>query len=329
MYKRYPDIVVDGVVAAVPGNFVENSKYAEWIDPRMISRQSKLTGVNSRYLASQNTVLSDLLVPTAKDLMSKRTVDKNDIKVLVVVTETPDYVIPATANNIQKQLGIPEECLCIDINQGCGGAAVGIQVLCSLLAGQPSGTQGLLLMGNVIHDFSEEERENPDTILNQMIYGAGVAAVIFKVVDEAEPVICETLSYGNFVDSIYQKKDGSAVNEALQVVDFIYDIWAPEFREFLKKTGNDVDFYLLNQSQKMIMDTMMKSAGIEEGKALFSIQKFGDTYSASPFITLCYNRESLGKGTNRMLLAVSGSGMTCGFARLDIASDYIFELLYL
>lgn len=332
MFGVYPDVSLCGIAAAVPEKFVENIHYSNSIDEKMILRQGRLTGVDSRYLCSDGQTLSDLLIPPAKQLITGKKINRDNIRVLIVVTETPDYKIPATANKIQHQLELPEQCICMDVNQGCAGSAVGIQLMCAMLSGQKQGIIGLLLMGNAIYDFTDEERKNPDIVLNQMIYGSGGAALAFEVKETAEPIICETLSYGCYAENICVKKDGSAVNDALHVVDFNHDIWAKNFLEFKSKIENlngQTDFYLLNQSQKMILDTMIKASGIEREKVLFSIQTLGDTYSAAPFITLCFNHNEIVKPRSHMLLAVSGSGMTCGFTYFNIASDYIFELLYL
>lgn len=332
MYNEYADISIQGIIAAVPDNFVENAKYEEYIELRVLSRQSKLTGIQSRYLSFENQGLSDLLLPAAKQLMENRNIGSEDIKAVVVVTETPDYIAPATACYIQKQLLIPEDAICIDVNQGCAGAAVGMQLICSLLEGTDVGTKGLLCIGNYERDFKKPEKMDQRTILDNMIYGSGVAVLEFEVVEQECRIACETLSYGKYMENVYRKNDGTVLNNALKVVDFNHDIFAKGisgFKELVAISDTDIDFYLLNQSQKMIMNTIFKSAGLEEDKILLSVQKFGDTYSAAPFITLCYEREKLRKMKNNILLAVSGSGMTCGYSWFCVDFDKVFDLLYI
>lgn len=73
--------------------------------------------------------------------------EKDSIDAVVFVTQTPDYIVPATSPIIQDKLGLSKECYTLDISLGCSGWVYAMSVLSSLLQ---NGTmkRGLLLAGD-------------------------------------------------------------------------------------------------------------------------------------------------------------------------------------
>ena len=51
-----------------------------------------------------------------------------------LLPQNPDTKLPATSNILQSELGIPRTSLCFDINQGCSGFVIGLNVLQSIMA---------------------------------------------------------------------------------------------------------------------------------------------------------------------------------------------------
>ena len=67
---------------------------------------------------------------------------------LVLVTQGPDYLLPAIACLLQKRLGLPDSCATFDVNLGCSGFVYGSWIASQLLSGS-EGKRALLLCGDV------------------------------------------------------------------------------------------------------------------------------------------------------------------------------------
>jgi len=50
------------------------------------------------------------------ELAKKITIDKDDIEVLVLVTQNPDERIPHTSAIVHGKLDMPEKCACFDVS---------------------------------------------------------------------------------------------------------------------------------------------------------------------------------------------------------------------
>ena len=92
---------------------------------------------------------SDLCEPAAVALLKNLGWDPTSIDVLVFVTQSPDYISPATACVLHANLGLGTHCAAFDVNLGCSGWTYGLWMVSTLLAGG-AGKRGLLLVGDCV-----------------------------------------------------------------------------------------------------------------------------------------------------------------------------------
>ena len=78
-------------------------------------------GIEQRRIAADDVMASDLCFKAAQQLMADNDIDPSSIDVLLFMSQTPDYRIPATSCLLQHRLGLPRETLCFDISLGCSG----------------------------------------------------------------------------------------------------------------------------------------------------------------------------------------------------------------
>ena len=83
-------------------------------------------GYGSHRIADENVCCSDLAVAGINYLVDKGHLKKEDIDAIVMVTQTPDYIMPVTSILIQGKLDLKKDIYCVDINQGCAGYLVGL-----------------------------------------------------------------------------------------------------------------------------------------------------------------------------------------------------------
>ncbi len=84
------------------------------------------TGVNKKRIVKLGVIGSGLCSQGSKYLLDKNLLQKDDIDALILVTQSPDYIIPPTSNVIKEAVGLVQDILCVDINQACAGYYVGL-----------------------------------------------------------------------------------------------------------------------------------------------------------------------------------------------------------
>ncbi len=90
------------------------------------------TGVEERRTA-RHLCTSDLCYAAAEQLIKDLKWNKSDIDALLVVTQTPDYILPATACILQDRLGLNKECYATDMSIGCSGWVYGLSAIMGLV----------------------------------------------------------------------------------------------------------------------------------------------------------------------------------------------------
>ncbi len=136
MKGEYSNIEIKGIVSAVPENEVCNLDYIEKIESRRIKKQVMLTGIENRRVCINGQKASDLATIAADKLLNLLEWNRNEIDVLIFVTQSPELSRPSTAFIIQQRLGIGKDCLVYDINLGCSGYIGGIETIAAILPPQ-------------------------------------------------------------------------------------------------------------------------------------------------------------------------------------------------
>ncbi len=95
-----------------------------------------------------NQKCEDVAVDVAETILMKSGTKKEDIGVLLYVTQSPKFMTPSTSFYIHKQLNLGIDCFQYDMNQGSTGVMIGLQMIISLMQGFEVKKKGLLLFGD-------------------------------------------------------------------------------------------------------------------------------------------------------------------------------------
>ena len=145
---EFKNVRIAGIAAGVPQN-ISSNLHPE--DSVMMSNDYspedyvKTTGVIERRTSKKLTT-SDLSYGAAEKLIADLGWDKNEIDALVFVSQTPDYILPATACILQDRLGLNKECMAFDISLGCSGWVYGLSAVAGLIG--KGAKKALLLAGD-------------------------------------------------------------------------------------------------------------------------------------------------------------------------------------
>lgn len=341
---RIDGIALRGISTAVPCRVSRTADYAVLSEAER-ERFAASTGIHERRIVTDGQCASDLCAHAAEDLLARLAWNKAEVGALVMITQTGDYPVPATAIVLQHQLGLPKTCIAFDVNLGCSSYPYGLLILSSLM--KTAGIQkALLLIGDVSSRVCHPDDKSSwplfgdagtatalvcDADASPMHFhlmndGAGKEAIIIPSGGLAarQPVSADTLAVRTGDDGLPR----AAVNLRLQGADiftFAISKVPASLRDALGQADwqpSDLDCVVLHQANQMINDTIRKKVGYAPEVTHSSLASFGNTSSASVPLTLCHARDRL-KLPARTLLAGFGVGLSWGAVTMTLPTDLV------
>lgn len=117
---NFPNVKIAGISACVP-KFVDENIKSELMSEKEIQNLIATTGIERKLIVDDSTTSLDLCFKAAEKLLEDLKWDIADIGCLIFVSQTPDYILPATSCILQDRLGLGKDCITLDISLGCSG----------------------------------------------------------------------------------------------------------------------------------------------------------------------------------------------------------------
>ena len=341
MYSVLKNMKVIGMAAAV-SNTWDGVREISTEEEAVINKFIKTTGVEGRYSAGPRQCTSDFCYAAAERILNEKNIDRDEIGVLVFVTQTSDYHIPATACVLQNRLGLSKECLAFDVNLGCSGFTYGITIVGSLLMNTQT-KYGLLLVGDTsAREKSPIARKKFGHSAELLFGDSGTATLIEKT--ESDPILVSSNSDGSGFRAIIAPYDGfrnpdrpetempGTQMDEIEVFNFATTEATAQINDYMKRLGTsseDYDCLVLHQANLMIMKRVGKKTGFPAEKVLCSLNKFGNTSSSSIPITIVDKYGDDDKDhTINALCSGFGVGLSWSTLALPLNVKDIFPLVH-
>ena len=132
---QYNGVGITAMAAAVPHTVINNYEYTKYFPAEQVKEVVDKVGVFERRFADADTCASDLCFSAAEKLIADNNIDKSEIDLLVFISQTPDYRMPATSILLQHRLGLSQSCIAFDINLGCAAFCYGLSVIYGMMKG--------------------------------------------------------------------------------------------------------------------------------------------------------------------------------------------------
>jgi 3-oxoacyl-[acyl-carrier-protein] synthase-3 len=337
-----PHVRIAGIAASVPKNEVSNFD-CDLMDEKERRLFVKNAGIEKRRIAPPGMCASDLCEKAARVLIDELKWNKEQIDALIFVTQTPDYITPATAILLQEKMGFKKSCLAFDINLGCSGYVYGLAVLSAILSRMPSG-KGILLVGDVSSACISPKDKSVVPLFSDagsataLQYDADADTMFFNLQSDGkryEAIIIPGGAYRNPITpaslEMTEIEKGIArkpIHLVLQGID-VFNFSVSEVPEnisvlmqHLRLSNDSVDYLLLHQANKIINDTIAESLNFPEEKTPSTLRYYGNTSSASiPVTMVAALREKL--QTKKLNLLLSGFGVGLSWGSAFVQTDHI------
>jgi 3-oxoacyl-[acyl-carrier-protein] synthase-3 len=266
------------------------------------------TGIRKRHIAGDGVCSSDLAVAAAEKLFASGACRPGEIDFILFCTQTPDYLLPASACLIQDRLGVPTTAGALDFNLGHSGYVYGLGLAQGLIAaGQARNV--LLLTADTYSKLIHPEDRSVRTV-----FGDGGAATLLRAVDgeprlgpfvygtdgrgapnlivpaggmreprSAASAVAATDANGNTRSRDHLFMDGA------EIFTFTLDAVPKLVAALLEKAGqalDAIDLFVFHQANGYILEHLRKKAQIPKEKFFVALSHCGNTVSSSIPIAL-------------------------------------------
>ena len=326
---------IAGILTVLPARAVkfEDEMSSYNFSPAKCMKLKLAMGYNEHRLAAPGQTSSDFCAFGLQYLFDNSLLKPEEIDALLFVSQSPDYFLPPTSNILHGRFGLRQDCLCMDINQGCAGFELGMIQAC-LLLDQPAVKKVVLLNADVLSPkvsprdrnskpligdaaaitvVEECEEENP-IYANIKMDGAGamvlnIPAGGFRHPSSPETAVMEEDAAGNF-----RSKD-NLVMQGDEVFNFVQREVPPMIEHLFDQSGvdrSDVDWYMFHQPNKFMLNKLADKLGIEREKMPANIvENFGNASGVTVPTCISYNLgEQLCKSEMQLCMAGFGVGLT-------------------
>lgn len=353
MNLSFRDKKITGVLTVLPSRAIAfEDEMGNYNFSEAKSMKLKMAmGYNKHRIVDENVCVSDLCVFGLSSLFDRELLKKEDVDALILVTQSPDYFMPATSNVIQGRLGLKPDMICMDINQGCCGYIVGM-IQAFMLLEQASIRKVILLNADVLSRKVSKRDRNSNPLIGDaasitiveksdmpcVIHGSlkmdgrhadvlMIPAGGFRLPASRETSEVLEDSVGNFrsLENLVMKGD--------EVFNFVQGEVPPLIEELLMKANcpkDDVDWYLFHQPNKFILNKLADKLGILREKMPSNIvENFGNSSGATIPTNICFNLgEQLKTSEYTCCLSGFGVGLAWGALLMNIGNVDFNEIIY-
>jgi 3-oxoacyl-[acyl-carrier-protein] synthase-3 len=325
---------IRGVGAAVPARVARTCDY-ELLSPEEQARFAKATGIVQRHIVQGSQCASDLCAFAADDILRELAWQRSDIGLLVLITQTPDFPVPATSIVLQDALGLPRTCICFDVNLGCSAFPYGLAIASAMM--QSVGIRrGLLMIGDVsskVCGYSDKS--------TWPLFGDAGSVTALELDSSAPPMHFHLMNDGAGKEAIIihggglasrnpaassdgeRRVQGGACNLALNGAD-VFSFAIKEVPKSIERVlsyaglgGVAVEYLVMHQANRMINETIRTKVGLDKERTLYTLDQYGNTSSASIPLTLAVHGERLKTGGTAVVSGF-GVGLSWGSAVIQL-----------
>lgn len=341
-FLKFENVRIVGMAGSVPCSVVSNATGISSSDDYDAQAFIETTGVAERRVSPVLTT-ADMCYAAAEKLLSDLSWDKESVDVLLFVSQTPDYIEPATACILQDRLGLSKECYAEDISLGCSGWVYGLSNAASLIAN--GGAKRALLM------VGDGKRRNPEE--DDPLFGWAGVVTALELDKKAEPMMFHFGTDGSGFDAIiipdggsrnqvsdksfnYQEIEGHRWNrlqtwmKGMDVFSFGITTAPKSAKKLAEHFGLDIssyDYLVLHQANMKMNNMIAKKLKFEKEKVPSSMLHYGNTSSASIPLTIVTELKEAVKQPTKLLCCGFGIGLSWGTVALNVNNLYISDLV--
>lgn len=250
-------------------------------------------GIRERHVMAEDETTSDMIVHAARQALERAGITAEDLNLVIVSTDTPDYLSPATASAVQHKLGAANAGT-YDINCACAGWVTALDMAARYIATDEDYRYILVSGGYGMTRFVDWTDKYTCTL-----FADGAGAVILKAGDAPGFLSGKLTAVGEYHDALGIYTGGTFRPATLETVQasgkptvrfvrkfpatFNSENWPPLVRDVVRKAGlalDDIDYFLFTQLNMRTIEYVMENLGQPMEKTHYIMDKWGYLGSA-------------------------------------------------
>lgn len=321
---RYATIA--GTGHYVPANEITNETFAGWmkaVSPKLeevVYKFEESSNIKTRFYADEDQATSDLAVEAGKDAMKDAGITSDDVDLIILGTDSPDYITPATSVVVQEKLGA-KNAGTFDVGCACASFPTGLSLAGGLISTNPHLKNILVIGAYMMHRFADFKHD-----VISFFYGDGAGAAVVVPGDKPGYISSSFFADGSYypnwgiyaggtVEPATVENVTSGKTQVKLVTPFPPEVnnegWPKRIRE-VAKNGNfdiqDIDFVIFTQVRLNSIKLVMEDVGLPLEKAHWVMDKWG--YTGSACLPMAFDdARKLGKIKSGDLVVFVGSGV--------------------
>jgi 3-oxoacyl-[acyl-carrier-protein] synthase-3 len=293
---------ITAIVGHLPCRVLGNDELAAAFDGWSAEKIFEKTGVRERRIAADDETAGDLGEAAARRLFETRDVAPASIDMLIFCSQSPDYLLPATACILHQRLGLRRDCGALDYSLGCSGFVYGLALAQGLIAAG-SAQRVLLVTADTYSKLLHPRDRSVRTL-----FGDGAAASLIEA--SAQPGIgpfvfgsdgrgannlivatggarrartAETAAESEDASGNVRSLDNLFMNGA-EVMAFTLGAVPAAVRQLLERsetTMDDYDLFVFHQANAFMLEQLRRKLGIDPQKFVVALEHCGNTVSST------------------------------------------------
>jgi 3-oxoacyl-[acyl-carrier-protein] synthase III len=319
--------IIASTARYVPETEITNATLKQGLKPETIDKLEKASGILTRFYAPPSWAASDVALPSAKLALERAGIGPEDVDLVIVGTDTPDYITPSTSVVLQHKLGAKRSGT-FDVGCACASFPTALSIGAGLIATN-AWIKNVLVVGvYVMHKLADPK---DPTIF---FYGDGSGAAVLRASESGKSPReggAGFVSSAMFADGSFAPRWGiyaggsaePATEEAIKAGKTTVRLleryppevndegWPRLVRDCATRGGfnvQDIDQAIFTQVRSGTIDTVMKNLELPAEKGHKIMHKWGYTGSACVAMALddAIEQKKVSPGS---LVVMVGSGV--------------------
>lgn len=339
------NVQIKAVNAWLPEEMLEMTQLSSLYGETEVVNIMKTTGVERVRVAPADMTSSDMCQKSAEQLFKQEGVDRATIDGLVFVSQTSDWLLPATSIALQHRLGLSQELVCMDVHYGCSGYVYGLFQAASWVA--TGACKNVLVLAG---DTTSRMINSNDKSLRLVFGDCGTATLVgtgstqmgFRIQSDGSGADRLIVPAGGFRLPVSEEtsvlewdedKNGRTKNDlymdGMAIFNFAITKVHKQINALIEDMAwnkGDVGFYGLHQANEFMVNYVRKKLKIDATLAPVNVKNYGNTGPATlPLLLSDLCSENHSYNLAKTILCGFGVGLSWGSVATDLSNTHFYS----
>ncbi len=293
--------VILSVGAYAPERVIPNSYFNELLGEDVDAWLRENAGIYERHWCAEGESTASLSEKAARQALERAGLQPGDLDLIIISTDTPEYVSPSTASVVEHRLGAGNAGT-FDINAACAGFVTALDIGAKYIRADEQYNHVMVIGAYAMSKYLNMEDKKTVTL-----FADGAGAVILKAEDTEERgfLASELISEGRYHDwmgiyagGTFQPVSAEVISRNEHLLQFVKkfpkelnpEIWtrmAEGLCRRIRATPDEVDHFFITQININSIRETMDRLGQPHGKAHTVMHHYG--YTGSACIPMAFN----------------------------------------